>query len=120
MRPEGRDLAYLWDMREAARRACLFAAGKDADDLDSDLMLRMAVERDLIIIGEAARRVTQEFRDSQPELPWAGIIGQRNILVHQYDDVASDRIWLVVSRDLPDLIAALDLLLPEEPQVQSE
>jgi uncharacterized protein with HEPN domain len=116
MRPEERDLAYIWDMREAARQVLAFTAGKAESDLVTDLMLRMAVARALIVVGEAARRVSQQFKDANSEIPWGGIVGQRNILVHQYEDVASERIWLVVSRDLPGLVSALDLLLPDEPE----
>jgi uncharacterized protein with HEPN domain len=49
-----------------------------------DMKTRMAVERAVEIIGEAARNITEDFKQSHPEIPWAGLIGQRNVLSHKY------------------------------------
>lgn len=66
MRPEHGDEAYLWDMREAAREAVEFVRDLDLAGFIEDRRVLLAVERELEIIGEAARRVSASLRDSHP------------------------------------------------------
>ncbi len=87
MQPEKRDMAYLWDMLDAARAIAEFVEGKTYHDYETNRMLRSAAERNVEIIGEAARRVSEETRAKHPEIPWRSIIGQRNILAHEYDEI---------------------------------
>lgn len=110
MRPEGRDRAYLWDMLDAARAICVFVEGKIFRDYETDRMLRGAVERHLEIVGEAARRVSQSFRDAHPEIPWGPIIAQRNVLAHEYGEIRHERVWSVVAERIPVLIRQLEAL----------
>jgi uncharacterized protein with HEPN domain len=63
------DRAYLWDMLTAARAVVSFVQGRTLEDYLGDLLLRSAVERQVEIIGEAARRVSREFQDAHPEFP---------------------------------------------------
>lgn len=58
----------------------------------------------MIVIGEAAKRLTMEFRKAHPELPWKDIAGMRNILAHQYDRVNINTLWDAIRRDIPELI----------------
>ena len=69
MRPEERDVAYLWDMREAARTALDLVAGIDLEVFLADRRTQLAVERALGLVGEAARRVSASLRDAHPLLP---------------------------------------------------
>jgi uncharacterized protein with HEPN domain len=115
MRPDARDSAYLWDMREAARNVLSFVQSSSLEEVQSNLMMRFAVERGLEIIGEAARRVSSEFRVSHPEIPWSSIIGQRNVLAHEYGEVDWRLVWVVLEDGLPQLLEALDQLLPPAP-----
>ena len=112
MRPEARDLSYLWDIREAARSVLRFIEGATLESFSADDLLRSAVERQLILPGEAARRVSEEFRATDSELPWREMIGQRSVLIHDHGEVSTERIWLVARDDLPTLVRQLDELLP--------
>ncbi len=114
MRPEDQDLSYLWDMREAARSVLRFVRGATPGSFAADELLRSAVERQLILLGEAARRVSAEFRTAHSELPWREMIGQRSVLIHDYGEVDAERIWLVAKDDLPTPVLQLDELLPPE------
>jgi len=78
-------------------------------------LLQSAVERQLEILGEAARRMSDNFRQAHPEIPWSDIIGQRNVIAHQYEEIRQERIWSVVTSDIPTLITQLEPLIPPLP-----
>lgn len=110
-----RDPAHLWDIVEAAKELTRFLAGKRFHDLTSDRVLQLAVERELEVIGEGAARVSKEFRDAHPEVPWARIIAQRNVIAHEYGAIQLERIWVVASQHVPELIGLLEPLIPPLP-----
>lgn len=114
MRPEKGDAAYLWDMLQTARDILEFTQENSFSEYASNKMMRMAVERGFQILGEAARRLSDDFRENHPEIPWSSIVGHRNVIVHDYADLSLGRIWGVVQRDLPKLVQALEPLIPEE------
>ncbi len=74
----------------------------------SDRVLSLALVRLLEIVGEAARRVSDETREAHPEVPWSQIVGLRNRLIHGYDSVDLEILWRILSDDLPRLIEALE------------
>jgi uncharacterized protein with HEPN domain len=76
-----------------------------------DRMTRDAVVRNLEVIGEAAKRLSQQLRDQTPEIPWRRIAGLRDIVIHQYDNVDYQEVWNVVEDDLPAFLDALQNLL---------
>lgn len=115
MRPDDGAAAYLWDMRTAAVQIGQFVAGLTVESFLANETVRRAVERNLEIIGQAALLVSREFRAEHPELPWAAIIAQRNVLAHQYGDIDFMRIWRVATADVPELILLLDPLVAPLP-----
>jgi len=112
MKPEDRDLAYLWDMREAASDVMEFIEDVTYARFCTDKMLRYAVERRIEVMGEAAQHVSEAFKEKHPEIPWRQIIGQRNILAHEYGEILVDRIWQTAKENIPELISLLDPLIP--------
>jgi uncharacterized protein with HEPN domain len=108
MKPPEHDAAHLWDMLDAARQAASFSLGLDLDQLLDDLRTRYAVERALEIIGEAARRVSLPTRNAHPDIPWAGIIGFRNVLAHEYGAIDYRRLYTVLQKDVPKLVTQLE------------
>ncbi len=106
------DLAHLWDMLRAARVAHQMCAGISADQLLDDLRTRLALERALEIVGEAARRVSPRRRAQWPEIPWRGIIGFRNVPAREYGEIDYRRLHAVASVSVPKLIADLERRLP--------
>jgi uncharacterized protein with HEPN domain len=115
MRPEERDQAYLWDMLRAARDISEFTKDLRYREFTQDKRTRFAVERQLLVIGEAASHVSEMYRAQHPEKPWAGIVGQRNVLAHDYGELLVERIWLVTQRNIPSLARQLSELLPADP-----
>ena len=120
MEPEERDAAYLFDMLEAARAVSNFCAGVGLPAYMEDAKLQAAVERKVEIIGEAARRISQSFKNAHPDIPWRTIIGLRNILAHDYGEIRQDRLWGLVTIHIPSLIARVEPLLPPEPRETAE
>ena len=114
MEPNEEDAAYLWDMLSAARAIVRFAAGYDMPRYLDDEVVQAAVERKLEIIGEAARHVSPGFQNAHSAIPWNKIRGQRNVIAHDYGRIEHDRLWAVVSAHLPELIAQIEQILPEE------
>jgi uncharacterized protein with HEPN domain len=113
-----RDPAYLLDILNSARLVLEFVQGVDRAEFDRDTMRQYAVVHGIMIIGEAARRISQEFRGEHPELPWQNMIGMRSRIIHNYDEIDLDIVWRVVEGEIPKLISLIEPLVPpdEEPE----
>ena len=108
-----RDAAYLRDVLRAAELVVQFTRSlPDRAALDHDLMCQSALMRQLEIMGEAPKRLSQSFRDAHSEVPWADIAGMRDVLIHGYDYVDLDIVWDTVQVGVPEVLAALRLLVP--------
>jgi uncharacterized protein with HEPN domain len=112
MRPSEDDLESLWDMRQAIDRIQEFTAGLSEETYLANVLVQSAVERQLEILGEAARRVSGEFQVAHPEVDWRNTIGLRNVIAHRYDQVKQDQLWRIVQTTLPDFVVLLRGLLP--------
>ncbi len=109
-----RELSYLWDMQNAAKEINEFMRGVKFAKFEKDKVLRYAVERLLLIIGEAANHVSPQFRRKHPEIPWEIFIRFRNILAHEYGESLLTRVWLAATESTPALLISLETLLAEE------
>src|SRR5690606_1299469 len=96
-----RDEAYLLDILEAARLALAYAREMSQESLEADQMRLDAIIRRLEIIGEAARRISETFRNKYPEIPWREMAGMRNQLIRNYDEVDLDILWDVIEHHMP-------------------
>ena len=112
MPPEERDYAYLWDMLEAAREVASMLDQYDLSAFLADRVMVRAIERTVEIIGESARRVSSRYQNSHPEIPWREIIGQRNILAHEYGQIDHELLYKTATEDIPALIEVIENLLP--------
>jgi len=112
MPPEERDSGYLWDMLDAACHVRDYTERLKLEEYLADRKLQLAIERLVEIIGEAARRVSDDFKRAHPDVPWRGIIAQRHVLVHDYGEIKQERIWRVATEHVPALIAKLEPLVP--------
>jgi len=97
---------------DAAREAVNFSEGRCRAGPDTDRKLNLSLVRLLEIIGEAARSLSQEFRQEHPDLPWKSMVGIRDRLIHGYFDINLDVVWQTVTEDLPPLIAQLKKIVP--------
>jgi len=68
----------------------------------------------LQIIGEAAAKLPESAKRSHPEIDWQRITGLRHLIVHEYWRIDSDRVWDIVTRDIPELVKAISRIVPPE------
>ncbi|NQV34519.1 MAG: DUF86 domain-containing protein [Phycisphaeraceae bacterium] len=87
MLPEDKEAGLLWDIREASLDIIEFTSGRTFHEFESNKMVRYAVERQILVIGEAAKGLSSVLRAKTPEIPWSAIIAQRNILAHEYGEL---------------------------------
>lgn len=113
MQLEHRDPAYVWDMLRAAREIEQMLGDSDLGQFLSNLTLMRAIERNLEIIGEAARRLSTTFRAAHPDIPWRQVIGQRNILAHEYGQIDHESLFRTASEDVPLLIEELSRIVAD-------
>lgn len=113
MGPEDRDLALLWDMRKFARQSHELVKRISFERLDEDPIRKLALERALEVLGEAARRVSSEFQDQNPQIGWRDLVGQRNVLAHDYGKINHRRLYDTTRAKVPSLIDELDRILGE-------
>lgn len=107
-----RDKASLLDIVNAAKRVLQFTEGLDKSALAMNEEKQSAILYQIIVMGEATKRLSSEFRAKYPEIPWKDIAGMRDILAHQYDRVNLNTLWDVIQTDVPELQALLESLLP--------
>jgi uncharacterized protein with HEPN domain len=106
----------LWHIAAAGRAILGWTAKKAADDYADSHLLRAAVEREFITIGEALRAALQvESNLSTAISGTARIVGFRNVLVHNYENINSDEVWAIVHDSLPLLLSECRSLLGELP-----
>ena len=111
---EVRDRALMQDMKDAAANIRQFITGCTLEQYRQNILIQSAVERQLEIIGEAARKVSTHVQQSNPAIPWRGIIGQRNVLAHGYGSIDDEKIWIIASQRVPELIHQIDRLLTSD------
>ncbi|NEO53465.1 MAG: DUF86 domain-containing protein [Okeania sp. SIO3B5] len=106
-----RDIASLLDIVNAARRVLQFAEGIDKSELATNEEKQSAILYQIIVMGEATKRLSPEFREQYPEIPWKDIAGMRDILAHQYDRLNFNTLWDVIQTDVPEVLPLLESLL---------
>lgn len=113
MREPLRDPARLEHILNSINAVQEFMTAKDPEDLKNDRLLLFGVVKGLEIIGEAAYKITNEFKGNHPATPWGMIIGLRHVLVHGYYQVRPEEICLIVKNDLPILKPQIEGYLKE-------
>ncbi len=113
MPPDDSDVAYLWDMLNAAREALSYVQGVREETYLRDRMRQRALERTIEVIGEAASRVSEPGRSGLPGVDWRRIVGQRIVLAHRYTKIDHALIYKTTRESVPALIGLLEARLEE-------
>jgi uncharacterized protein with HEPN domain len=106
------DTDRLLDILEAI--AAIQEHARDRETFDSDKMLRVWCLHHIVIIGEAAARISESTRSQYPEVPWRAVIGMRNAVVHGYFQVDWQEVWNVVERNLEPLRKSIAAIVKDE------
>ena len=109
------DEGTAFDILRAARLVREFSAGLTRLQFDADLKTQSAVLHQIIILGEAVKRLSTEFRESHLSVPWDKIAAMRDRCVHGYDSVDLDIVWNVAAEHAPMVIAYLETIVPKQP-----
>jgi uncharacterized protein with HEPN domain len=106
-------MVAVQQMRDNARHVLTTMQGRSRTDLDVDPLLEAALIRWMEVIGEAARRIPNEFRARYPHVPWQDTTDLRNVLIHDYDTVDLDELWRIIQEHLPPLALQLQAIIDE-------
>ena len=110
---------YLAQILERIERILNYTAeGKEA--FLADARTQDAVIRNFEVIGEAAKRIPEGYRQSHRAIPWRELAGFRDILIHQYEGISLAEVWQIVERDLEPLRQAIAAILPPLDELEKE
>ena len=109
-----RDRNYLEDIQEAMERIASYTSGLSFDDFMKDTKTQDAVIRNLEIIGEATKRISEAVRKTHDDMPWKEMAGTRDKVIHDYFGINYDIVWRVATGELPKLSAEIQRILSAE------
>lgn len=107
-------LLFLRDIENACRKISRFTEGRTRDEVLADEMRFDALLHNLHVIGEAVKKLPEDFRDRHADLPWREIAGMRDVVAHAYFALDLDILWDAVQKDVPILLSRAQQLIREE------
>ncbi len=108
-----RDKASLLDIYKAGQKVLKYAEGLSRGDLETEEIKLSAILYQIEVVGEATKRLSQNFRADHPNVPWSRATGMRDIIAHQYDRIDLDIVWNVIQYGIPELMEMIEPLLPQ-------
>lgn len=108
------DAEIVLDIVAAARLIAKFIRGIDRNAFRSDELRRSAVIHQLLVLGEASKHLSVQFRTDHPEIPWSEMAGMRDRLIHAYHKIDVDRVTEAAFDKLPRVLEVLEPLAPKE------
>ena len=114
------DRVRLRHMLDHAEEAAEMARARSRKDLETDRQFCLALTHLVEIIGEAAAHISAEGQQQWSAIPWVGVVGLRNRLIHGYDAVDLDILWDIIQQDLPPLIDQLQEILARQAEQEPE
>ena len=97
------NLVYIQDILDAIEKIKRYCKGVKKQEFLKNELLMDGIVRNLEIMGEAVKRLSDEFRSMYPDIPWRKIAGMRDKIIHDYINVNYDIVWDAVKEDLPQL-----------------
>jgi len=105
------NLVYIEDILESAFKITEYIKDMSEEDFLNDNKTQSAVIREIEVVGEATKRISTEFREKYPHVPWKMIAGMRDVLIHQYDAVDLLTVWDTAVNDIPKIISQLEKII---------
>jgi uncharacterized protein with HEPN domain len=109
------DDVTLLDIARAARLIQVFMGSIAKEEFFDDPKTQSSVLYQLLVIGEAVKRLSHEFRTQRGDIPWSLIAGMRDHLIHAYDTVDWEEVWKTATSDVPSLLTKIEPSLPKRP-----
>ena len=106
-------LDYVEDILDAMSKAEILLEGFTFEQFEVDFRTNFAVVRALEIVGEATKRLPDSLRQKYPDIPWRGMAGMRDRIIHAYDTVDLEIVWDVVKKDIPEITPRLQKILSD-------
>ena len=97
------DSIFIMHILESITAIEDFSKNLTREKLGSDRLRQSAIVREIEIIGEASKNISADFKNKHNEIPWKGIIGTRDKVIHHYFGINLDVIWEIIKENLPDL-----------------
>jgi uncharacterized protein with HEPN domain len=98
------DQEIILDLYHALNQILIFTQNMDKQEFINDEKTQSSVLYQLVIMGEAVNRLSEQFKNQYPQIPFNEIRGMRNRVVHEYKEVDCDIIWEAIQKDIPELI----------------
>ena len=111
---ERMDINFLSDIKEAILRINGYAEGLSYEKFLEDIKTQDAIVRNLEIIGEAAKNISEQLKKKYPHIPWKDLAGTRDKLIHHYFGVNFDIVWNIAKEELPEIVLQLEEILKNE------
>lgn len=108
------DDALLLDILIASRKVQKFTESLTRDSFSVSDLVQSAVIREIQVIGEAARLISDETKNDNTQIDWSAISGMRNRVVHEYFNIDLDIVWDTIQIDIPLLIQQIEPLVPQD------
>ncbi len=99
-----RDKSYIYDMIKYCEEVIEIIIDENHQSFVENRLKRLAIERLIEVIGEAANHISKDVMSQNEDIPWSKIIGLRNKIAHDYGEILADRIWLIASKSIPELL----------------
>jgi uncharacterized protein with HEPN domain len=102
---------YLDDIKESCEKVLRFTKGMTYKEFVLDELHFDAVLRNLEIIGEAVKNISEQTRQKYPDVKWRKIAGFRNIVAHEYFGVNEETVWDIIENEIPNLLESAKAIL---------
>lgn len=100
---EKTDLSFIEHILDSINAIEEFSKGMTKKELTSDRLKQSAIVREIEIIGEAVKNISNKTKEKHKEVVWKEIVGTRDKMIHHYFGVDMNIIWKIIREDLPEL-----------------
>ncbi len=107
------NLLYLSHIRDALKNILAYVSSEE--EFMRDKKTQDAVVRNLEIVGEAAKRLSESYRKQHPNVPWDSMTGMRDVLIHDYDEIDLHEVWKTIESDVRPALSAIETIIDNLP-----